>query len=135
MIFSEAYAQQSAPPAPGGGAATTAQTQTPTQSGAPSGQPQPGAFGMLMPFVLMFGVLYFLIIRPNQKKMKDHQSQLEQIKYGDEIVSNGGIFGKVTGITDKVLTVEIADNVRVKMLKSQVSAVNPNLTEPQGKSA
>lgn len=111
-------------PAPGSGN-TTATTQVPSQAGAPA---QPGPFGMLMPFLLMFGVIYFLIIRPQQKKMKDHQAQIETIKYGDEIVTNAGIFGKVTGITDKVLTVEIADGVKVKMLKSQVASINPDLS-------
>jgi preprotein translocase subunit YajC len=98
----------------------------------PAGMPQqPSAFGMLMPFALMFVVIYFLIIRPQQKKMKDHAATLDQIKYGDEIVTTGGMFGKVTGITDKVLTVEIADGVRVKMLKSQVASVNPDLSTPK----
>lgn len=137
LIFSQAYGlnsvhlafgqtQQSAPPAPGGGG-TTATTQTPSDAGAAGGPPQPGAFGMLMPFILMFVVIYFLIMRPQQKKMKEHQALLEKIQYGDEVVTNAGIFGKVTGITDKVLTVEIADNVRIKMLRSQVASVNPNL--------
>lgn len=127
FIFNQAYAQQSAPPAPGGGD-TTATTQAPSNAGAPAGAPpQPGAFGMLMPFILMFVVIYFLIMRPQQKKMKEHQALLEKIQYGDEVVTNAGIFGKVTGITDKVLTVEIADGVRIKMLRSQVASVNPNL--------
>lgn len=127
FLMQEVFAQ-STPPAPGATGGTTAQTQVPTQSGAPVGAPQPGPLGMLMPFALMFVVIYFLIIRPQQKKMKDHQSTLEKIQYGDEIVTSGGMFGKVTGITDKVLTVEIADGVRVKMLKAQVASVNPGLT-------
>ena len=128
LLFNQAFAQQSAPPAPGGGD-TTATTQTPSNTGAPTAAAQPGPLGMLMPFVLMFGVIYFLIMRPQQKKMKEQQAMLEKIQYGDEVVTSAGIFGKVTGITDKVLTVEIADGVRIKMLRGQVASVNPSLKE------
>lgn len=84
---------------------------------------QPGGLMAFLPFILMFAVLYFLILRPQQKKMKDQQTMLSSLKYGDEIVTTSGILGKVAGITDKVVTVEVADNVRVKMMKSQVSQV------------
>ncbi|MEO5969131.1 MAG: preprotein translocase subunit YajC [Bdellovibrionia bacterium] len=90
---------------------------------APAANQQPAGFMAFMPFLLMFGVLYFLILRPQQKKLKDQQQMLTSLKHGDEIVTTSGILGKVTGITDKVVTVEVADNVKVKMLKSQVSQV------------
>ena len=77
---------------------------------------QPGGLMAFMPFILMFAVLYFLILRPQQKKMKEQQEMLSSLKHGDEIVTASGILGKVTGITDKVVTVEVADNVRVKMM-------------------
>lgn len=97
------------------------------QTAAPAGAPpQPGALGMFLPFALMFAVVYFLIIRPQQKKMKEHQSLLEKIQQGDQIVTSGGIFGKVAGVNDKVLTVEISDGVKIKMMKSQVASVNGN---------
>ena len=96
-------------------------------SGATSGMggvgQQPGGLMAFAPFILMFAVLYFLVLRPQQKKMKDQQSMLSSLKHGDEVVTASGILGKVTGITDKVVTVEVADNVRVKMLKSQVTQV------------
>lgn len=108
------------PPVPAGG--TTA---------APAGAPQaPGLGGMLMPFALMFGVIYLLVIRPQQKRMKDQQAMLAAIKKDDEILTTSGILGKVTGITDKVVTVEVADNVRVKMLKSQIAQVIQGNTIP-----
>lgn len=88
--------------------------------------PQQSAFGMLVPFALMFGVIYFLMIRPQQKKMKEQQSMMSALKQGDDILTTSGILGKVTGVTEKVVTVEVADNVRVKMLKSQVSQVIKN---------
>lgn len=84
---------------------------------------QPGGIMAFAPFLLMFGVLYFLVLRPQQKKMKEQQEMISSLKRGDEIVTSSGILGKVTGIADKVVTVEVADDVRVKMLKSQVSQV------------
>lgn len=76
-----------------------------------------------LPFILMFGVIYFLMIRPQQKKAKEQQSMLGALKHGDEVVTTSGLLGKVTGITDRVVTLEVADDVRVKMLKSQVAQV------------
>lgn len=89
-----------------------------------SGQPQqPGLLGMLVPFAAMFGVIYFLMIRPQQKRLREQQNMLSALKEGDEVLTASGILGKVTGMTEKVVTVEIADKVRVKMLKSQVQQV------------
>src|SRR4051794_39094722 len=84
--------------APGGGGTTGAAPQ------------QPGLSSMMVPFLLMFGVVYFLMIRPQQKKMKEQQEMLTALKHGDEILTTSGILGKVTGIADKVVTVEIADD-------------------------
>ena len=127
LVMSSAHAEDATPPAP----ASTSEA-VPSTTSVPAAAAQPGVFGMLFPFVLMFGVMYFLIIRPQQKKMKEHQSKVETIKSGDEIISNSGLIGKVYGVTDRVLTVEIADNVRVKMLKSQVAAINPDLATFKG---
>lgn len=96
----------------------------PAGSVAAAGAPQqPGMFGMMVPFVAMFAILYFLMIRPQQKKVKEQQSMLESLKHGDEVLTTSGILGTITGITDKVVTVEVADDVRVKMMKSQVAQV------------
>jgi preprotein translocase subunit YajC len=84
---------------------------------------QPGGIMAFAPFILMFVVIYFLILRPQQKKMKEQQSMISALKQGDEILTASGILGKVTGMTDTVVTLEVADNVRVKMLKTQVSRV------------
>ncbi len=121
-LIQNVFAQSNIPPAPGGGGTT----QTQSTLGAPAAtQPPPSLMSMVTLFVPMFLVIYFFIIRPQQKKMKEHQSLLEKLQHGDEIVTNAGFYGKVTGITDKVLTVEIADGVRVKMLKTQIASVNP----------
>ncbi len=90
---------------------------------APAVGQQPGGMMALVPFVLMFGVMYFLVLRPQQKKMKEQQEMIAALKQGDEIVTASGLLGKITGLTEKVVTVEIAQDVRVKMLKSQVSQV------------
>jgi preprotein translocase subunit YajC len=103
------------------GPAVPAGSSAPTS--APSAPQQPGGLMAFAPFILMFVVLYFLVLRPQQKKMKDQQNMLSSLKHGDDVITASGLLGKVTGITEKVVTLEVADNVRVKMLKSQVSQV------------
>lgn len=96
----------------------------PASAGGAAGAPgQAGFMATLFPFLLMFVVIYFLMIRPQQKRAKEQQAMLGGLKQGDEILTTSGILGTVHGITEKVVTVEVADNVRVKMLKSQVSQV------------
>jgi preprotein translocase subunit YajC len=73
--------------------------------------------------ILMFVVFYFLLIRPQQKKQKEHQKMLQNLKKGDDVVTASGIFGKVTGITDNVATIEIADKVRIKILRAQIAGI------------
>lgn len=84
---------------------------------------QPGLMGMLVPFAMMFMVIYFLMIRPQQKKMKEQQAMLNALKAGDEVVTTSGMLGKVAGIQEKIVTIEVADRVQVRMLKSQISQV------------
>jgi len=106
------------------GPAVPAGTSTPSGAAQPAAaSPAPSGLMAFAPFLLMFGVFYFLVLRPQQKKVRDQQDMLAALKHGDEVVTASGILGKVTGITEKVVTVEVADNVRVKMLKSQVSQV------------
>ena len=87
--------------------------------GAPP--PRPVGFGeMILPLGLMFAVFYFLLIRPNQKKMKTREQFLKSMKRGDDVITNGGLRGRVTGITDMYVTLEVADNVKLKVLKSHI---------------
>jgi len=79
-----------------------------------------GGIASFLPLILIFIVFYFLLIRPQQKKAKEHQSFLSTLKKGDEIVTNGGIHGRITGITDSVLTLEIAEGVRVKVNRASI---------------
>lgn len=80
----------------------------------------------LLMFGLIIVIFYFMIIRPQSKRQKDRQKMLEAIKKGDKVVTNGGIHGKIVAMEDKTVLVEIADNVKVKVEKSAVTAVVPD---------
>ena len=81
-----------------------------------------------LPIILMFVVLYFLMIRPQMKRAKEHKSMLEKLSVGDEVITNGGIAGTITEIGDNFVTVEVADNVRVRVQKAAVGNVLPKGT-------
>ena len=80
-----------------------------------------GAVGSFLPIVLIFGVFFLLVIRPQQKKAKEHTQMLSQLKAGDIVVTQGGIIGKITGIKDLEVTVEVQQGVRLKVLRSHVT--------------
>jgi len=82
-----------------------------------------GGFGAFIPLILMFAIFYFLLIRPQQKKAKAHKQLLSSIKKGDRVVSSGGLHGVVTGLTDDVVTMEIAPKVRVKVSRGSISGI------------
>jgi preprotein translocase subunit YajC len=92
------------------------------QGGAAAGQGA-GGFGGLIPIVLMFVIFYFLLIRPQQKRNKEHKEMITNLKKGDRIITSGGIYGRITGLDDATLTVEIADKVRVKVARGNVSGL------------
>lgn len=89
-----------------------------------------GGWLSILPLVLMFGIFYLLLIRPQQKKAKAHKAMLASLKKGDDVVTGGGIYGKITGITDTVVVVEIAPQVRVKVNRGQVAGLVSAVTEP-----
>jgi len=82
-----------------------------------------GGFGAFIPLILMFAIFYFLLIRPQQKKAKAHKQLLASIKKGDRVVSSGGLHGVVTGLTDDVVTMEIAPKVRVKVSRGSIAGI------------
>lgn len=92
-------------------------------------QAGPGAGGsnfliQLLPFIMILGIMYFLIIRPQQKRLKDHRDMIGSIKRGDTVVTSGGLVGKVTRVIgDAELQVEIAENVRVRVIRGTISEV------------
>lgn len=94
--------------------------------GSPGGQ-APGGMGPLLgsmlPFILMFVILYFLLIRPQQKRQRGHQEMIEQLKTGDRVVTSGGLLGIVAGIKPDIVVLRVADNVKIEVQKSAVSKV------------
>ena len=91
-----------------------------------------GAAGLtsFIPLILIFAIMYFLLIRPQQKKLKEHQAMVEALRRGDQVVTQGGILGKVTKVKDNnEIEVEIASGVKVRVVKSTISQVISK-TEP-----
>jgi preprotein translocase subunit YajC len=92
--------------------------------GAPGGGG--GGTSQLMsfaPIILIFVVFYFLLIRPQQKRAKDHRNLLSNLKEGDQVITSGGIYGRITGIRDDKITLEISDKVRVKVNRGNIGGV------------
>lgn len=98
-----------------------------------SGAAQPSAFEMFVPFIFIFVIFYFLIIRPQAKRQKEHQKFLSEVKRGDEVVTASGILGRVEGITEQFVTLEVADGVKIKMLRSQIATSQKAATAEEKK--
>jgi preprotein translocase subunit YajC len=89
-----------------------------------------GAIAQFLPLILIFAIMYFLLIRPQQKKLKDHQAMVNAVRRGDQVVTQGGIVGKVVKVReDGEVEVEIADGVKVRVIKSTLADVKSK-TEP-----
>ncbi|MBV0893171.1 preprotein translocase subunit YajC [Paracoccus sp. Z118] len=99
MFVTPAYAQAAAPA--GGGA----------------------AFAQFIPLLLVFAIMYFLILRPQQKKMRTHRDMVAALKKGDQVVTQGGLIGKVTSVRDEDVEVEIASGVKVRVVRGMISQV------------
>jgi len=82
-----------------------------------------GGFTAFIPLILMFVIFYFLLIRPQQKKAKEHREMIGNLKKGDKILTSGGLYGTITGTDDNTLTVEIAEKVRVKINRGNIAAL------------
>jgi len=91
--------------------------------GGGNGSPVGGDISFLIMMVVLFGIFYFLLIRPQQKKQKELKQMLENLTHGDTVVTSGGIHGKIVAITDNVITLEIADKVRIKVARSAIGAI------------
>ncbi len=86
--------------------------------------------GQFLPLILIFAIMYFLLIRPQQKKMKEHQAMVAAVRRGDPVVTQGGLIGKVTKVKDDAeIEVELAENVKVRVVKSTIANVTSK-TEP-----
>lgn len=93
--------------------------------GGAAGQSSGGmaAFQQVIPLVFMFAIFYFLLIRPQQKKAKDHKALLESIKKGDNVITAGGVHGKVVSVDDGIVSLEIATGVVIKITKPYIASV------------
>ena len=91
--------------------------------GGATGEGASGGFASFIPLILMFVIFYFLLIRPQQKKTKEHRQMIDSLKTGDRIITSGGLHGRITGVSESALTVEIAEKVRVKVNRASVSAL------------
>ncbi len=87
------------------------------------GGPAPSPLAGLFPIFLIFGIFYFLLIRPQQKQQKKHRELLSQLKKNDEVVTNGGIHGTVVNVDEETVTLRVDDNTRIKFQKNTISHV------------
>ncbi len=92
---------------------------------ASAAEPAPAAngFAQLVPLILIMVIFYFLLIRPQQKRLKQHRAMVESLKKGDKIITNGGIHGTITDVKDDFLKVEIADGVRIRLQRDAVASL------------
>jgi len=95
---------------------------------AANGAAPQGGIVSFIPLILIFVIFYFLLIRPQQKKAKEHQAYLSNLKKGDMVVTSGGLHGEITGLTDTVVTLEIADNIRVKVSRQHILGSKATVT-------
>ena len=108
---------------------TTASIFTVAAAAAETGGATAFMIGIL-PWVLIFVIFYVLLIRPQQKRAKEHQAQIASVKKGDEVITGGGVRGRVTKVSDAEVEVEIAQGVRVKAVKSTLSQVLKPASKP-----
>ena len=102
---------------------------TPAYAQAAAGGAASGGIGymlmQILPLLALFLIFWFLIIRPQQQKMKAHRAMVDAVKKGDEVVTGGGLVGKVTKVADNEVEIELAPNVKVRALKGTLSGVTP----------
>jgi len=107
-----------------------AQASAQTAVGA-AGQPNP--MMSFLPFVVIFFIFYFLMIRPQKKRMLEEEATLKALAKGDEIITKSGLLGTIVGMTDKVITLEVSEGVKLKVLRQQISGLAAKLFEVEKK--
>jgi len=100
---------------------------SPAYAQAPAGGGDAGLMGFL-PIILMFVLLYFLMIRPQMKRTKEHKTMVEALQKGDEVITSGGVLGRITRVSDAYVAVEIAPNTEVSVQKAAVQTLLPKGT-------
>jgi preprotein translocase subunit YajC len=90
----------------------------------PGGNGQPGSMlTTLLPLVVIFAIFYFLMIRPQQKQQKKHKEMLSALKKGDRVVTRGGMMGTIFSIVDNIVTIEVAENIKIKFSRESIAGV------------
>ena len=87
-----------------------------------------GGLMSFLPLILIFAVFYFMLIRPQMKRAKEHKKLVSELSKGDEVVTNGGLLGKITDVSDSFVTLELADNIEIKLQRHAVTNVMPKGT-------
>lgn len=88
----------------------------------------PGGLMSFLPLIIIFVIFYFLLIRPQMKRAKEHKKLVSELGNGDEVVTNGGLLGRITNVGESFVTVELADNVQVKVQRHAISSIMPKGT-------
>jgi preprotein translocase subunit YajC len=101
---------------------------TSVQAFAQAAGASPSPLIQMVPLVVVVGIMYFLVLRPQMKKAKDHATFVTQLKRGEEVLTNGGILGRIEGLTDLYVTLEISPNVRIRVLRSAIASGVPNIS-------
>lgn len=94
-----------------------------------AGAPAQNPLMSFLPFILIFFIFYFLMIKPQKKKLEEEQAMINSIAKGDEIYTKSGIIGTITGMTDKIVTLEVSDGVKMKVVKGQIAGLAKKLFE------
>ncbi|HEB74966.1 MAG TPA: preprotein translocase subunit YajC [Nitrospirae bacterium] len=100
----------------------------PAPQGGAEGGPQ-AVFANFLPLIIIFAIFYFLLIRPQQKKAKQHREMVAALKKGDKVITSGGIYGVVDSVGESTVTVKVAENVKIKLGKAHIAAVRSTAEE------
>lgn len=98
-----------------------------------AGAEGPSVLMQIFPIVLIFVVMYFLLIRPQQQKAREHREMLKNLKRNDEVITAGGLYGRIVQLSDRIVTLEIAPNVRVRVDRPQIAALASAAPEGEGR--
>lgn len=88
---------------------------------------QPSVFEMLMPFVFIFAIFYFLILRPQTKRMKEQEAMNKKLQRGDAVITNSGILGVIDAINESIVTLEVSANTKIKVLRKQIAGLQSSI--------
>lgn len=87
----------------------------------------------LLPIILMMAIFYVLLIRPQQKRQREHKEMLDKLQRGDEIITSGGLLGRISGLSDKIVTLEVAEKIRIRVLRSHILGRQSDVKDSEDK--